>query len=268
MGLSQPTIGRHIDALERSVGEKLFIRSRYGLSPTEAAQNMVTPARAMAAAAAATKRAVRAENELRGTVRLTASEIVGVEILPAILADFSIHHPKIQIELALTNRSENLLKREADIAIRMLRPVQEALVARKMGDVSIGLFAHQSYVDRHDIPDDLGDIGDHLSIGPESRRYFDTYAGSIDTEEIRSALTFKSDSDLAQLALIRAGCGIGGVQRQLAARDPQLIPIMPEQFLIPMEMWLVTHEDVINTRIIRLLFDHLAGHLKTFVDQC
>ena len=224
LGLSQPTIGRHMDMLEQSVGEKLFVRSRYGLSPTDAALNMVVHARSMAAAAAAIKRAAITKDDISGTVRLTASEIIGVEVLPPILASFSQKHPNIQIELVLTNRTENLLKREADIAIRMLRPVQEALVARKMGDVSLGLYAHQTYIDRHKMPNNLDDISDHVSIGPESRHYFDTYAGDLDVDQLRSALTFKSDSDLAQLALIRAGCGIGGIQRQLAARDPQLIP--------------------------------------------
>ncbi len=267
LGMSQPTIGRHIDVLEQRIGATLFVRSRHGLSPTDAAQNMIVHAQSMATAAAAIKRAATSTDDVQGTIRLTASEIIGVEVLPEIIAKFNRKYPLIHIELAITNRTENLLKREADIAIRMNRPVQEALVMRKMGDVPIRLYAHRSYIDEHGTPDDIETFDNHASIGPESRNYYDTYAGMIDVEQLRSAMTFKSDSDLAQLAMVRAGCGIGGVQIQLAARDPELVPILPEQFSIPMEMWLVSHGDTINTRIIRLLFDHLAKHLARYANQ-
>ncbi len=267
LGLTQPTVGRHIDALEIAVGVPLFVRSRYGLSPTEPAMNMVPHTKAMASAARAIERVTSQDAETRGTIRLTVSEIIGVEVLPDILWSFAQDHPHIRIELVLTNRTENLLRREADIAVRMKRPTQEALVARKIGDIPIRLYAHESYINTFGVPKTAAEIGRHRAIGPDSLSNEMDITGNLDLGKLHSGMVLKSDSDLAQLALIRAGCGIGGIQVQLAARNPQLIPVLHNQFSIDMEMWLVTHEDMIGSRPVRLFFDHLARHLSAYVRQ-
>ncbi len=267
LGLSQPTLGRHINALEADIGASLFVRSRYGLSPTELAQNMLPHARSMASAASAIQRTTSRKGDVEGTVRLTASEIVGVEILPRILAAFAEKHPLIHIELALTNRTENLLRREADIAIRMKRPVQDALVARKIGDVPVCLYAHESYFENHDMPETMESFSNHMSIGPDSLTYRSAIVDVANFDKLHKIMTFKSDSDLAQLAMVRAGYGIGGIQKQLAARYRELVPVLHDQFSIAMEMWLVTHEDIINTPPIRLFFDHLSSHLEAYVHR-
>lgn len=265
LGLSQPTLGRHVDALEKEIGTSLFVRSRYGLSPTETARSMVPHAKAMAIAAGALKRSSAAGGEAEGTVRLTASEIVGVEILPDIIAGFVKIYPHIHIELALTNRTENLLKREADIAIRMRRPQQEALIARKIGDVPLKLYAHTSYVASHGMPDSFNDIDGHVIIGPESIAFYVDFSAPVELEELIATMNLKSDSDLAQLAMIRAGCGIGGIQMQLAARDKMLLPVLHDSVSIGMEMWLVAHEDMLKEHPVRLFYDYLAIHLSGYV---
>ena len=123
--LSQPTVGRHIDALEAALGSALFARSPRGLTPTPAALALAPHAEAMAAAAAALARTASGEAAAdRGVVRVTASHVVGCEVLPPILAAFHAEHPGIAIELALTNRNEDLARRDADIAVRMVRPTQ------------------------------------------------------------------------------------------------------------------------------------------------
>ncbi len=266
LGTTQPTVGRHIDALEAATGLPLFVRSRHGLTPTEGALHLVPHAETMAAAAAAMARAATGEaEEARGTVRLTVSDIIGVEILPAIIRQFRRDHPAITIELALTNRTEDLLRREADLAIRMMRPTQEALVARKIGDVPILLYAHKSYVKKQGVPETFDQTPNHTLIGP------DTDAGILNAVETaglknaRAAITLKSDSDLAQLAMVRAGCGIGGMQKQLAVRDRDMVPVLHEVFQISLEMWLVMHEDLRSSRRVRLLYDHLALHLARYV---
>src|SRR5215813_12649037 len=123
VGSTQPTIGRQIEALEDRLKSKLFTRSQRGLTPTVAALDLVPHAEAMAAAAAALNRASSGERtEERGTVRVTAAEFVGTEVLPAILSAFSRSHPQVVLELSLSNRNEDLLQRDADIAVRMARP--------------------------------------------------------------------------------------------------------------------------------------------------
>jgi DNA-binding transcriptional LysR family regulator len=140
LAMTQPTLGRHVAQLEAALGIALFTRSPGGLAPTDAALALLPHAEAMEASAAAVVRAVSgAAGDQGGTVRITASEIVGAEVLPPILAAFREHHPGIALELALTNRTEDLLRRDADLAVRMAQPKQDALLARRIGRVPLGL---------------------------------------------------------------------------------------------------------------------------------
>jgi DNA-binding transcriptional LysR family regulator len=140
LGLSQPTVGRHIDALEAALGAALLARSPRGLTPTQAARDLAPHVEAMSLAAGAAQRAAAsAASPGRGVVRMTASAVVGAEVLPPILARFSADHPAITIELALSNRNQDLARGEADLAVRMARPAQSGLVARRIGRIPIGL---------------------------------------------------------------------------------------------------------------------------------
>ena len=134
--LTQPTLGRHIDEIEKTLGVSLFTRSPQGLRPTEEAVQLKPHAEAMAAAAEALVRAASGgPGETRGSVRVTVPELIGTELMPSILTSFRAAHPAIAIELVLTNATENLLEREADVAVRLVPPAQGALLARKLGQV-------------------------------------------------------------------------------------------------------------------------------------
>jgi DNA-binding transcriptional LysR family regulator len=271
LSLTQPTLGRHIDALEQALGVALFTRSQLGLTATPAALDLIPHAEAMAAAAEALSRAASGQaTEERGTVRVTASEIVGAEILPAILTRFRERHPGVVIELALTNRTEDLLRRDADIAVRMMRPTQDALVARRIGKVAIGLFAHRGYVRIHGLPKDLEDLAEHAPsrhamIGFDRDASSARVVGGLANRLHRDMFAFRSDSDLAQLAALRAGIGIAGCQIGIAVRDPDLVPVLPEIIRFELEMWLAMHEDLRNSRRVRLLFDHMFGELSDHI---
>jgi len=265
LGTTQPTIGRHIAALEAGLNLALFTRSPRGLQPTEAALDLLPHAQAMEAAAAAMIRAASADAGAQtGTVRVTASEIVGCEVLPPILAGFRRRHPSIILELALSNRNEDLLRRDADIAIRMARPVQKALVARRIGHVAIGLFAHESYIAAFGAPASLADLAAHCVIGfdrdGKSFRSIGPGAGDF----TRDRFGFRCDHDPAQLAALRAGVGIGGCQTKIAARTPELRRLLAHDIDFKLDMWLAMHEDLKATRRVRLLFDYLAAELKDY----
>src|SRR5579862_4996554 len=159
LSLTQPTIGRQIAELEQALGLPLFTRSPHGLIPTEAARTLLPHAESMEAAAQALTRAASgAADETRGTIRLTASEVISGEVLPPILAAFQDRHRGIAIELVATNKVEDLLRRDADIAIRMARPTQDALVAKRIGTVPVFLYAHKSYLARRPMPAKLEDL--------------------------------------------------------------------------------------------------------------
>jgi DNA-binding transcriptional LysR family regulator len=267
LGIAQPTVGRHVEALEQALGgAALFTRSPGGLRPTEAAQALAPHARAMAAAAEALVRTASGEAAgVRGVIRVTASEIVGAEILPAILTDFREAYPEVAIELALSNRQEDLLRRDADIAVRMTRPTQNALTARRVGAVRIGFYAHRSYLRKHGTPRSMAELAGHTLIGYDRVQPPRDALAQIDVEVTRDLFALRTDSDLAQLAALRAGFGICGCQPAIARRDPNLAPVLSDQFGFDLETWVVMHEDLKSSRRMRLMFDHLVEGLKAYV---
>jgi DNA-binding transcriptional LysR family regulator len=262
---TQPTMGRQVAALEASLGVKLFTRSLDGLSPTEAGTRLIPSAEAMAAAVEAAQRSASGEiEEERGTVRITASEVIGGEVLPPLLADFHSWNPRISVELALSNRNEDLLRGDADIAVRMVRPTQGALVAKRIGRIDVGLYGHRHYLKRRALPRQLEDLRQHALIGYDRNQAYARLLERMGVPFTRGMFSFRSDSDLAQLAALRAGFGIGTCQLGIARRQKDLVPLLHSELIIPMEAWLVMHRDLRNSRRIRLTFDHLAAELTEY----
>lgn len=266
LGLTQPTVGRHIEALERELGgAALFTRSAGGLAPTETALALRPHAEAMAAAAEALIRTASGEAEaVRGVVRVAAADVVAVEVLPPILTRFHEAHPEVTVELAVSNRVEDLLRREADIAVRMMRPTQGALLARRVGAVRLGLYAHRRYIEAHGSPKTLYDAG-FAAIGFDRDQQMLKALAERQLPLTREFFSFRTDNDLAQLAALRAGYGIGGCQVQIAERDPDLVPVLQDQFRYEMEVWVAMHEDLKSNRRMRLMFDALVEGLEAYV---
>ncbi|TCT04992.1 LysR family transcriptional regulator [Aquabacter spiritensis] len=265
LGTAQPTVRRRIEELERHLGVALFTRSPAGLTPTALARDLAAPAEAMASAAAAFARAASAEaGSTGGTVRITASEVIGMEVLPPILAETRAAHPGLVFELALTNRSEDLLRREADIAVRMVRPAQEALVARRVGTVTLGLHGHKRLLDAWGRPATLSEARAMPLVGFETETVGVRAVKAMSGIDLRREdFVFRSDSDLAQLAAIRAGLGLGICQIGLAARDPMLERVVPD-VAFDLETFVVTHEDLRDVRRVHLVFDALVAGLTAY----
>ncbi len=266
LGLTQPTAGRHIDALERALGVTLFVRSRRGLQATEAARELMAHAETMAAAHAAILRTASGEQgSVKGTVRLTASEIISNEVLPPILAPFCLRHPEVIIELVSSNRIENLLRHDSDIAVRMVRPDQDAVIARRIGIIEIGFYAHKSYVEARGLPATLGDLRGHRIIGFDRDHLAYRTAAANFGDVRRELFGFRCDSDVAQLAALRAGVGIGGCQKGIAARDPDLVPVLPDDLAFGLEVFVCMHQKIKSVRRARLIFDALCEGLTRYV---
>jgi DNA-binding transcriptional LysR family regulator len=266
MGLTQPTVGRHIDSLETALALKLFTRSFEGFAPTAAALELKPYASGLAATAAALRRVASSQGSgVRGTVRLTASEVIGVEVLPPILAALREAHPALVIELVLSNKVDDLLRREADIAVRMLRPAQDALIARRVGGIELGLYAHKRYLAAHGTPKTIADLQRHAVIGYDTEtawiRQIQQQTGSF----ARASLALRTDSDLAQLAAIRAGFGIGGCQARLAARDAALVRVLKSAFSLTMDTWIAMHEDLRDSARCAVTFAALATGLSAYI---
>ncbi|TWF54530.1 LysR family transcriptional regulator [Neorhizobium alkalisoli] len=273
LGLTQPTLGRHIDALESELGCQLFTRSQQGLLPTEQATALKPYAETLETTTAAMRRIVTAEHgKIRGTVRIGASDVIGVEVLPPIIATLQDEHPGLEIELSLSDALEDLLSREVDIAVRMTRPSQDALVARHIGEIPIGLFAHRCYLDRHGMPKNIDELQGHRLIGFDRHTAFiraaaeriRTVAPSFpDVETI--AWSYRTDSNLAQLAAIRGGVGIGLCQAGIARRDPDLVAILPDDLSLPLDTWVAMHENLRSAPRWRVTFDALVRGLLNYL---
>lgn len=264
LGAAQPTVRRRVEDLERQMGVALFTRSPSGLTPTALARELSGHVEAMAAAAASFARAASAEaGATTGAVRITASEVVGVEVLPPMLAALQADYPGLVIELSLSNRSEDLLRREADIAIRMTRPLQEALVARRIGNIPLGFHGHSRLLDAWGRPDTLEAAKALPLIGYETETISVRAVKALGLDLRREDFAFRADSDLAQLAAIRAGVGVGICQVALAARDPMLERVLPG-FSFDLETFVVTHEDLREVRRVRLVFDALVEGLSAY----
>lgn len=268
LGLTQPTVGRHVDALEQASGEPLFLRTPKGLLPTEIALQMRPHAEAMAATAAALDRAASGSADgVSGTVRISASEVIGIEVLPPILAKLQEAHPGLTIELSLSDVVEDLLNQAADIAIRMIEPAQDALISQRIGRIPLGFYAHRCYLERHGIPKTLGDLANHRLVGFDRQL---AYVRAIletrpDLADVRFA--FRSDSNLAQFAALRAGGGIGICQDGLAERHPDLVAVLPGTLALFLDTYVVMHENLKTAPRCRVAFDALVAGLRDYISR-
>jgi DNA-binding transcriptional LysR family regulator len=257
--VTHPTISRHLEELEQRLGTKLFVRSTSGLTPTDLGASLAATAEAMQLAAEAFIRRASAEtDQICGSVRITASEIVGAEILPPLLAELREKHTGLAYEVSLTRSTEDLLRRDADIAIRMARPEQSDLVARKVGQMSMKLYAHADWVRKHGFPNSLADLAAaHELIGydrdPAMLQAFAARGLSLD----RDAFGFRSDNDLALLAALRAGFGVGAGYEIVMQRDPQMVNVLPELEQV-LEVWLAVPSALRNVARIAATLEALA----------
>ncbi|MFZ6741846.1 LysR family transcriptional regulator [Undibacterium sp. JH2W] len=271
LGLSQPTLSRQIAELESSVGAALFERVARGLKLTSSGENLVEPARYMMAAARSLGMAAATQNhELRGTVRITASEMVSGFVLPSLLRQLAQLHPEIQIELVASNQVSNLLEREADIAIRMVRPTQSALIARHLTDWPIGMYGHKDYLaglpglPTPDSPTSLATMQKFRWLGLDQSDQFIAGFRAAGIQVDRSFFDFRCDNHLVNWQAMQQGLGIGIALQWLAERHAELEQVLLGQELPALPVWLTTHRELKSSKRIRTVFDFLAEGLLQY----
>ncbi|HEX8957021.1 MAG TPA: LysR family transcriptional regulator [Burkholderiaceae bacterium] len=268
LGITQPTAGRHLDALEAALGIALFLRTQHGLSPSREALALRPYAEAMESAGAALLRSLAGQQGgVRGTVRITASEVVAVEVLPPIVTALRVQYPEMAIELVASDRMEDLLQRDADIAVRMARPSQASLVARRVGDVVLGCFAHRDYLARRGTPQALHDLAQHDLIGFDRENAFTRTVLAELPFLKRESFALRCDNSLAMMAALRAGFGVGIAQVGLARRHPDLVQLLPGQARYSLDTWVAMHEDLRQTPVCKLAFAALVDGMSKYIEE-
>ena len=257
---SQPTIGRHIAELESQLGVVLFERTGRGLLPSDAALRLAEPARAMETAALKLARtATVGQSAASGSVRITASQPVACVLLPTVLARMRLALPEVQVDLVASNGVSNLLRREADIALRMVQPDQATLIARRIGKVTLGAYAHRDYLRRRGTPRQPQDLLSHALIGHDQVSDIVDGFVAMGYAVQRESFATRTDDLIAYQELVRAGLGIGFLADYVARADPDLVGVLPMLKLPVLPIWLVVHREIRTSQRIRQVFDFLVN---------
>jgi len=267
LGASQPTLGRQIKQIEEQLGVTLFHRQPRGLLITEIGAELLTPARAMRdAAMQVSLTAAGREQNTAGTVRITASVFVSHFILPPIIAKIRRTYPEISIDLLPNDASENLLFREADIALRMYRPTQLDIITRHLCDLPLGMFASNDYLDRNGRPQHVDELfGIHDLVGYDRDEQILRGMRQMGIEAQRDWFQTRCDESVIYWELVRMGCGIGFAQVHVGMRDPRVEQVLADIPIPPLPVWLTAHQAMQQTPRIRRVWDVLAREIPAFV---
>jgi DNA-binding transcriptional LysR family regulator len=262
IGAQQPTLSRHVAELEAQLGVPLFERTGRGVTPTAAALAIADAARHMQDGADTLRRALqRGREATTGTVRITASEVAAVWLLPQVLAQLRAAEPGIQVELVASNGLSNLLRREADIAVRMVRPTQGSLIARKLGEIPIVAAAHESYLARAGTPREPAELLQHSLIGYDTGDLVQRGFAAFGLPVGREAFALRTDDQVAYGRLVATGAGIGFVAAYNIAHWPGVRPLLPMLKIAPLPCWLAVHREIRSNRVVRRVYDFLAAEI-------
>ncbi|MDP1646938.1 MAG: LysR family transcriptional regulator [Rubrivivax sp.] len=259
LGARQPTLSRHIAELETQLGAPLFERTGRGVVPTANALAIADAARQMADGAIALGRLLAGRRDATtGSVRITTSEVAAVWLMPAVLATLAAEEPGIQIELVASNALSNLLRREADIALRMVRPAQGSLIARKLADIPIVAAAHDDYLARAGTPRQPADLLQHRLVGYDRDETVIRGFAALGLPLTREHFALRTDDQVAYGRLVAAGAGIGFVAAYNLRHWPGVRPLLPMLRIAPLPCWLAVHREIRGSKVVRRVYDFLA----------
>lgn len=251
LGVTQPTLSRTVADLEDELGFKLFVRHARGVRLTPEGATLIAPARRVVSAVHGLERVARATRDTSGTLRLTTSEYIGIEVLVPRLPQFYDQHPNVRVEFVLNNTSTDLRRGEADLAIRLYRPTQEDLVVKHLVDVPVALFAARSYIEKHGAPMSFDEALTHTLVGFDPHGPLAGAMKSVDPRLDPEVFAFRTDSLAAQLAAVRSGVGLTVLQRPHAARFPELVEVDVGLEFGALQLWTAVHEDMRDAAVVR-----------------
>jgi DNA-binding transcriptional LysR family regulator len=263
LNTTQPSMGRHLRELEAQVNETLFVRLPGKLKPNARADELFEAILPM-------RLSIReAENlffnkaaAVSGVVRVAVAETHAYHVIPTILMPLLDQHPELEIELSVSNQSDNLLRRDADIAVRFFRPLQDDIIAVKVGDTSLGMYAHEDYIKRHGEPTELELTDGHIVSGNDREPLpkSGVLHGAPPRQPIR--FRFRTDFVLAREASAMAGHTLSMMFVDIAKTKPQLKRVLADRINLKQEVWLCAHEELKRSPRMRLVWEQLEVSLR------
>ena len=267
LGLTQPTLSRQVSGLEQALGVVLFERVGKGLELTPSGAALLEHVRAMGDAAVNLKMAAAGQsNAITGHICISATDLVANLVMPTLVQKLRRLHPDISVDLIVSDTLSDLRRREADIAIRAIEPVDPDSIARKIGDITGHLYASEHYLEQIGVPQSPDDLEDADFICDRSEMIKNILAGcGIELNQRNFPVT--SGSVITQWELVRRGLGIALLPDQLAEREPEFHKVLPELKPFSAPLWLVVHKELRTSRRVRIVFDFLLDELLEWLQN-
>jgi DNA-binding transcriptional LysR family regulator len=262
LGLTQPTLSRQVAAIEQHLGVALFERIGKSLKPTATALALLEHARHMGASAEQLSLAANGHAQaIDGEVSISATDMVAAWLLPPVLRALAEEAPGLRVEIVTTNAISDLRRREADIAVRHVRPSEPELIGRLLRENTAGFYAAQSWVKRHGHPRTAAEAAAHRFVGADREGHYLAYLQAHGLPLTEQAFSCYAENSCTSWALVREGLGIGAMMDEVAAECPDVVRVLDEVPAVRFPIWLVTHRELNSSRRIRLVFDRLAEAL-------
>jgi len=263
LGMTQPTLGRQVTALETELGVVLFERGGRGLELTPSGLDLLEHVRAMGDAASRFSLTASGQStSIEGSICITATEVMAAFVLPTILGRLRQLEPGIEIELVASNSTSDLKRREADIAVRAFRPTQSDLIARKVCDTSMHLYAASSYLRQLGNPTLPEDFGDADFLGIDRRNLVIEALNERGFALTQQNFPVITEHHLVQWELVKHGLGIGFMTEEVGDAEPTVERALPHLDPFLVEVWLVAHRELKTSRRVRMVFDFLVSELS------
>ena len=260
LGVDQATVGRRITALEKSLSATLFLRTSEGYALTAVGEAALKAVGKMEQGALELERQIQGlDDRLTGIVRVSTTDSLAIDFLIPAIARLHQQHPDVRVQLDASTQILSLSRREADIAVRNTRPDNPDLIARRIARWPVGLFAAQSYIDRHGLPEPGSAFEGHDLVVYQPYLQGNKDMTLVSEPLSRGRIVSSLSSSLLVRRSIAAGIGLGEIPLYMGERDG-LVRLWPERTRpLPYDVWLVTHADLRHTARVRAVIDEIVA---------
>jgi DNA-binding transcriptional LysR family regulator len=260
---TQPSMGRHLRDLESSLKEPLFTRLPGKMKPTARADLLYETLLGMRNSAREANNLFTGDNgSIAGIVRIATSEAYGYHVIPPLITPLLEKNKDLEIELSVSNQTDNLLRRDADMAVRFFRPQQENLITMKVGETEMGLFAHEKYLATHGVPTDIEQTSNLVLAGfdREPVKITGVIQGPQPIAPVK--FRFRTDFVLAWELAVLSGSAMAVMFVDIANKMPGLVRVLPQRICLKQEVWLCAHEELRRSTRMRYVWEHLEAGLR------